>query len=200
VTLPYSPEYSDLEANTVLLERLRETTGGKAYEDDDVSLEEAAKSGVVFRPAPERVKSMLPLWHWLLALACGLLLCDVAVRRLAVEPAQVATKVRNLWARLRGQPVAEPAAAEFMARLQARKAQVGEGLGGRAARRFEGGPSGPAPAGAEASSAPPPSAGPPPTAQPPAPQPEPEPGDYASRLLRAKKRVWEERNKEGGAG
>src|SRR5262249_30683005 len=123
VTLPYSPEFSDLEANTVLLERLRETTGGRAYEDDAVSLEEAAKSGAVFRPAPERVRSMLPLWHWLLALACGLLLCDVAVRRLAVEPAQVAAKVRNLWARLRGRPVAEPGAPEFMARLQARKAQ-----------------------------------------------------------------------------
>jgi uncharacterized membrane protein/Mg-chelatase subunit ChlD len=196
VTLPYSPEFSDLEANTVLLERLRETTGGRAYEDDAVSLEEAAKSGAVFRPAPERVKSMLPLWHWLLALACGLLLCDVAVRRLAVEPAQVAAKVRNLWARLRGLPVAEPAAEAFMGRLRVRTAQAGEGPGGRAARRFEGEPGGLAPAGAEASAVPPSPAGPPPT-QPTAPQPEA--GDYTSRLMQAKKRVWEERNKEGGA-
>ncbi len=198
VTLPYSPEYSDLEANTVLLERLRETTGGRAYEDEDVALEEAAKSGMVFRPAPERVRSLLPLWHWLLALACGLLLGDVAVRRLAVEPAQVAAKARNLWARLRGRPVAEPAAPEFMARLQARKAQVGEALGGRAARRFEGGPGGLAPPGTEPPTVPAPPARPQPSAQPAAPQPEPEAGDYASRLLKAKKRVWEERNKGTG--
>jgi hypothetical protein len=197
VTLPYAPEFSDLESNTALLERLREATAGQAYEDDEVSLTEAAKSGVVFRPAPDRVKSLLPLWHWLVALACGLLLCDVAVRRLAVEPAQVAAKVRDLWARLRGQPVGVPAAVEFMERLQARKAQVGEGFVGRGARRFEGGPGGLAPAGTDAAAAPRPLPGPPPAAQPPAPQPsEPEAGDYASRLLKAKKRVWEEREKD----
>jgi uncharacterized membrane protein/Mg-chelatase subunit ChlD len=195
VTLPYSPEFADLESNTALLERLREMTGGQSYEDDEVSLAEAARSGSVFRPAPERVQGMLPMWHWLLALACGLLLCDVAVRRLAVEPAQVVAKARNLWARLRGEPVAERAAEEHTARLQSHGAQVGEGLAEeRAARRFEGGPGGLAPGGADAAAAPRPPTSPPPS-QPSAPQPGPEAGDYASRLLKAKKRVWEEREK-----
>jgi hypothetical protein len=199
VTLPYSPEYSDLEANTALLERLREATGGQAYEEDEVSLAEAARSGVVFRPAPERVKSMLPLWHWLLALACGLLLCDVAVRRLAVDMGQVRVRAGNLWARLRGQPVAEPARAEYMERLQARKAQVGEGLAAsRGSQRFEGGPVPSAPPAGDVPAAPPPAAGPRLAAQAPAPQPEPEEGDFAGRLLKAKKRVWEERKKEEG--
>jgi hypothetical protein len=139
---------------------------------------------------------MLPLWHWLLALACGLVLCDVAVRRLAVEPAQVAAKVRNLWARLRGQAVAEPTHAEFMDRLQARWAEPGS----RSARRFEGGPGGLAPTGADAAAAPPPPAGPRPAGQPSAPgQPEPE-GGGLDQLLKAKKRVWEERNQDGGNG
>jgi hypothetical protein len=97
---------------------------------------------------------------------------------------------------LRGWPVAEPAVEAFMGRLRARTAPAGEGPGGRPARRFEGGPGGVAPAGAEPSSAPPALAGPP-TAQPAAPQPE-EAGDYTSRLMQAKMRVWEERNKEGG--
>jgi hypothetical protein len=199
VTLPYSPEFSDLETNAALLDRLREMTGGQAYEDDEVSLTEAVKSGVVFRQAPQRVKSMLPLWHWLLALACLLLLCDVAVRRLAVEPRRVAARVQVLWARLRGAPVAEPARAEYMERLQARKAQVAEGVaGGRAAQRFEGGPAPAAPVPAGVPAPQPQPARPQPPAQPPAPQAEPQAGDFASRLLEAKKRVWEERKKEGG--
>jgi hypothetical protein len=195
VTLPYSPEYSDLEANTALLERLREATGGRAYEDDEGSLAEAARSGAVFRPAPERVKSMLPLWHWLLALACGLLLCDVAVRRLAVDIGQVAAKAEVVWARLRGQPVPPPLG-DFLDRLQARKAQVGEGLAGsRGAQRYE---AGPVAGGPPAGTAGPPSQPPPSPAQPPGPPAEPEAGDFADRLLKAKKRVWEEREKEGG--
>jgi hypothetical protein len=86
-----------------------------------------------------------------------------------------------------------------MDRLRSRRGQAGEAPGGRAARRFEGGPGRLAPGGAEDSAAPPPPAGPRPSAQPSAPQPEPEAGDYTSRLMQAKKRVWEERNKEGGA-
>jgi hypothetical protein len=201
VTLPYSPEYSDLEANVALLERLRETTGGEAYEDDEVSLAEAAKSGTPFRQAPQRIKSMLPLWHWLLALACVLLLCDVAVRRLAVEPAQVAAKAREIWARLRGRPVAEPAREEYMERLQARKSEVGATLAeGRSGRRYEGTPRVAAPPVADTSAPFSPAVPPQSAAQPPAGQPEPEAGDFASRLLKAKKRVWEERakDKEGG--
>src|SRR5262249_38178025 len=53
VTLPYSPEFSDLESNTALLERLMEMTGGRSYEDDAELLAEVSKNSVVFRPAVE---------------------------------------------------------------------------------------------------------------------------------------------------
>jgi Mg-chelatase subunit ChlD len=199
VTLPYSPEFADLESNTTLLERLREATGGQTYADDDAALAEATRSGEVFRPSLGRVKSLLPLWHWLLFLTGVLLFFDVAVRRLAVDGKALVEKAALAWARLRGLPVAPSGRPEFLERLQTRQEQLA--AGGRAGRRFEGAPGsgGIAPMIADATA--PPSATPPPGTRPAAsqdvpPQPEAQPGDFASRLLRAKKKVWEERDKD----
>jgi hypothetical protein len=81
-----------------------------------------------------------------------------------------------------------------MDRLQTRKAQAGVG---RAARRFEGEgpeefPTGVDVTGPTAPSRPRPAA----TGPVAGPQAEAEPGDFASRLARAKKRALEERNKK----
>src|SRR5262249_7559559 len=88
-TGPYSPEYSDLETNTALLEKLRAMTDGLTYADDDRALAEAAASGEAFRKAPAFSKNVQPVWQWLLFLAGALLLFDVAARRIAVEPGSV---------------------------------------------------------------------------------------------------------------
>ena len=180
---------------------LARTDGGQRYEEDEILLDEAAKAGTVFRPAPERVKSLLPLWYWLVFLAAVLLVSDVAVRRLAIDPERIAEKRRYVWARLRGLPVPEPRQ-EIVERLQMRHnpgaigpAQV------RSVQRFESGtiPTSGLPSGADATAAPPPPS--PPGATPAAPSlgaapPEPEAGDYASRLLKAKKKALEERKKD----
>jgi hypothetical protein len=195
VTLPYSPEFAELVSNAPLLERLREGTGGRTYPEDDILLEDAAKSGAVFRPAPERVKSLLPMWHWLIFLAAVLLLSDVAVRRLAIEPERIAERARYVWARLRGLPVPELVQSEVVERLQTRPAP-------RGGPRFESDimPAGGVPLGADAAAAP---ASPAPPRTPPtapslgAAPPEPEAADYASRLLKAKKRALDERKKDG---
>jgi Mg-chelatase subunit ChlD/uncharacterized membrane protein len=200
VTLPYSPEFADLESNTALLERLREMTDGKTYTDDDAALAEAVKLGDVFRPSPGKVKSLLPLWHWLLFLTGILLFFDIAVRRIAMDKGAIVERAALIWARLRGLPVAASGRPEFMERIQTRKEQAAASA--RAARRFEGGPvaGGFVPSGADATA--PPSASPPtPGARPAAqadapPQPEDQPGDFASRLLKAKKKIWEERKKD----
>ncbi len=198
VTLPYSPEFAELVSNTPLLERLRELTGGRGYEEDEILLADAAKSGAVFRPAPERVKSLLPLWYWLIFLAAVLLLSDVAVRRLAIEPERIAERGRHVWARLRGLPVPEPRQ-EIAERLQMRRTSAAMRMAQeRAVQRFESGtmPVSGLPLGADATAAPPP----PPGTSPAAPSlgaapPEPEAGDYASRLLKAKKKALDERKK-----
>ncbi len=197
VTLPYSPEFAELVSNTPLLERLRELTGGRSYVEDEILLADAAEPGAVFRPAPERVKSLLPLWYWLVFLAAVLFLSDVAVRRLALSPERIAERARYIWARLRGLPVPEPMHTEVVERLQMRWHPPGM----RSTQRFEGEtrPVGGLPAGADAASAPPASI--PSEARPAGPglgvaQPEPEATDYADRLLKAKKKALEDRKKD----
>jgi len=198
VTIPYSPEFAEMESNTALLERLRDLTDGKTFPDDDEALAQAARSGAAFRPVSVRNLSLLPIWPWLVLAAGFCLFFDVAVRRIAVDPTEVAGQLRALWERMRGRTPVATVGPQFLDRLRSRKAQVGEELGkGLAARRFE----------ADGSVASPPALGELPAVKPrPAPSREPssaprperesEPQDYASRLLRAKKRAMEEREKD----
>jgi hypothetical protein len=200
VSLPYSPEFADTESNTALLERMRELTDGQRYEDDDAALAEAARSRAVFRRGPERVKSLLPLWHWLLFAAGVLLFFDVAVRRIALDSVKVRETAMRAWSRLRGRSVAPPPE-EFFERLRSRKTVVSEGLARpTAARRFEA-PEGapPAPDGPDTGAAPMPPPPPQPTSPPPgaAPQAEAPAEDLMSRLQKAKKKAMDERKKEG---
>jgi hypothetical protein len=147
-------------------------------------------------------RNLQPIWYWLVFFTGVGLFFDVAVRRIAVQPAEAAAAAVRVWERLRGRAGAIVQAPEFIDRLQSRKAKVSEALEQlRAARRFDGGervvaaPGGAdelAGAGVGAPSTRP--------AAPPriAPEKQEEPVDYASRLMKAKQRVWQERepNKE----
>jgi hypothetical protein len=83
-----------------------------------------------------------------------------------------------------------------MDRLRARKAAAGEEMA-RPAPRFEPTPGAAPPPGADAAAPPTPPAAPAPPA---GPQPEAPADDFAARLLKAKRKVWEERNKDPGGG
>ncbi|HZT80016.1 MAG TPA: VWA domain-containing protein, partial [Gemmataceae bacterium] len=223
VTIPYSPEFADLEANTALLEKLRELTDGRSYADEERELAEAAAAvkraegrdekakaeaeqerlakamaEAMFRPGLRQAKSLQNLWHWLVFATAVLLLFDVAVRRISVDPVEVAAKAQAVWDRVRGRPVAVPQTAEFLDRLRTRKAQVGETIG-KAARRYEGGdmPAGPVPTAADDLPATP--SGPRPTSRPASLAPgqpgSEEPEDFASRLMKAKRRAMQDREK-----
>jgi uncharacterized membrane protein len=222
VTIPYSPEFSEMESNAPLMKKLAEQTGGRSFlekprekingqpypdyatvQDGTKTLTEAATSGLVFRrEGLPPAKSLQPIWYWLLVLAGILLLFDVAIRRIAVNATEVAAVAQKGWLKLRGRAVRGDETPQFLERLKSRKAQISETIDKtRATRRFEGEPVVPAapPAGADEG----PSAAPRPTARPPlqprmAPEKEPEAADYASRLMKAKKRVWEEREKDKG--
>jgi uncharacterized membrane protein len=200
VTIPYSPEFSDLESNTALLERVRGLTGGKTFADDDQALAEAARAGEAFRPGLPHFKNLQPIWYWLVFLTAVGLFFDVAVRRIAVDPLAVAAATERVWERLRGREVRTDATPQFFDRLQSRKAQVSETLDrARTTRRFEGGENvAAAPAGAEAAAVDPPRRPSARTASPSAigPEKQEEAADYASRLLRAKKRVWQDRDQD----
>jgi hypothetical protein len=194
VTIPYSPEFAEMESNPALLEKLAHMTGGKVYADDAEVLQAVARHGEVFRPVPRSHAAMQPLWPWLVFLAALCLLLDVAVRRIAIQPEAVWAKSVTLWQRLRGQRKAADALPVFIERLKSRKVQVDEAIEKqKAARKFD------APEGApvkpvESASAAPPAATEKPNAPPPTPQ-EPE-EDFATRLMRAKKKAMEERDKD----
>jgi hypothetical protein len=193
VTVPYSPEFADLESNTTLLERLRAITGGQTYVDGEEELAQTARSGEVFRPGSARVKSLLPLWHWLVFLAGVLLLAEVALRRLALDFHELALAGERIWARLRGLPIPQRGREEFHERLQARKTQVRDTLEQtRVARRIEreAAPTLDVPIATE------PAALPPPPTPPVPPESAREPDDFAERLRRAKKKALEDREKD----
>ncbi|HEV3204594.1 MAG TPA: VWA domain-containing protein [Gemmataceae bacterium] len=203
VTIPYSPEYADLESNAPLLEKLSTLTGGQSYQDDEETLAKASRSGAVFRLAglpPSR--SLQSIWYWLLMLTGIGLFFDVAVRRIAVDPREVVQAAQKGWARLRGRAVEVVPEAVFLERLKSRKAQIAEALQQtRSAKRFEvpessvppGAPLGADELIAQSQSNLPPRPIPQPRLEP---KPEEEAADYTSRLLKAKKKVWQERDPE----
>ncbi len=194
VTLPYSPEFADLESNTALLRRLSEITSGNVYSEDDHSLNEVVRQGEVFRRVTTSAQSPQPMWYWLVLIAGIGLFFDVAVRRIAIEPLEVATAATRAWEKLRGRAEATSATPQFIERLQNRKAQVGETLE-RSTRRFDAGeapPAAPTVATADTAAAarpvaPPASAAPPPTSA------TSETDDTFARLMKAKKKALEER-------
>jgi uncharacterized membrane protein len=201
VTIPYSKEFADMEPDVALLEKLRDITGGMTLDENEASLKQAARSAVVFRPGLPSSRSLQPIWFWLVMFAGVLLFFDVAVRRIAVEPAEVLAKTNRIFQHLRGQLVITSSTPQFLDRLKSRKSEIGELLEKtRAQTRFDTGPGGPVaapPPGADAALPPPiKSTSKPPAAPKVAPASEAEAADFASRLMRAKKRAMEDRDKQ----
>ena len=82
LSVPYSPEYKELEPNNALLDEVVSLSGGKVwdlarYEDVDI-----------FRHDLKPTRTQQPVWDWVLAwVLLPLFLFDVAVRRLASKVA-----------------------------------------------------------------------------------------------------------------
>jgi uncharacterized membrane protein len=193
VTVPYSPEYADLESNTALLKRIADTTGGN-YHEEPADPVELAKQAEFFRKGPETIRAVLPFWFWLLFAAGLILLFDVGVRRISVEPKEVRTAAAKAWGWARRKPVAdEEEEGGMLGALGQRKRQTADVLAKkRAARKFEAGDGAdePAPAGADdyAAKADKPGALPPPP-PPRSAQPDDDAGDdFMTRMRKAKER------------
>jgi uncharacterized membrane protein len=208
VSVPYSDEYRELRSNPAALETIASLTGGEVTTwrfrpDGRPDLPRTLGSVDHFRRDSNLVvpKSYRDLWPNLLWGACCLFLCDVAVRRIAPDFARMRRTAADQWKKFRGQDVAPPV--EYMEKLRSRKAEVGEQLDrSRAATRFEPMPGTPAaPVDEPLLTG---TAGTP--KEPPKPQPagpglapdekKPEPESYTNRLLRAKQKVWEDREKD----
>ncbi len=219
VSVPYSDEYRELRSNPTTLETLASLTEGqvvtwKTTGDGRIDLPRMLGGIDHFRRDPGLInpRSFAALWPTLLWLAACLFLGDVAVRRIAPDMDRIKLAAVNGWNRLRGQEVVR--SSDYLDKLRTRKAEVGEQLDrSRFASRFEapatadpgsrgttatigeplleGGQPGERPRARPAAGTPTgPGAGLAPDA------PRPQDASYTNRLLKAKQRVWEDREKE----
>ncbi len=115
----YSPEFSASEPNTHLLKRLADVTGGKVL-NPDLAADNPFQH--------DRLKTFQPrdLWEWLLKLAILLFPLDVGLRRIYIDRAEWLKAARTLrrWVLFwKGEP-RPPEADESLAALLARRDQI----------------------------------------------------------------------------
>ncbi|HEY4232583.1 MAG TPA: VWA domain-containing protein [Lacipirellulaceae bacterium] len=209
VSVGYSDEFRERETNTPLLESIAKLTakGGKAGELL-APLPDLPKNGAnptfdaqltvdPFRRDLPRAVASQDIWPWLVMMGSCLFFADVFVRRVQISLEWLAP----VWARFaetvlrRKRPVAT---APTMERLRSRKADIERTIETRrAATRFEPDPTIAAEPGAAQPTATRPAAiGPTSGTAPKQEADQPEAESYTERLLKAKKQVWKDRDKE----
>ena len=213
ISVPYSDEYRELKSNPGTLETLASLTNGEVLSwkrrvDGTIDLARTLDESRPFRrdQYTQTPRGLSPLWPLLLFFAATMFLGDVAIRRVSPDFERIWKLTRDQWEKLRGREVAPPV--EYMEKLKSRKAEVNDQIDrSRAATRYEA----PAPSDAPPSpnvvdelmqggttAARPAERRP----QPPSPGlaadgPKPEAESYTNRLLKAKNKVWEDREKDG---
>lgn len=153
VTVPYSPEFIDLESNTALMKKLAEMTGG-VYFDEPTDPAALVKAHDFYRPPPPDVevqRPALPFWFWLAFAAGVLLFVDVGVRRISLEFKEVRHGARKLWAKVRRGEDLPDDEDGVLSKLGQRKKATAAAIAKRAAQKFEADDAPPdaAPAGAD---------------------------------------------------
>lgn len=88
VSVAFSPEYRELRANEPFLSQLAEKTGGRK-----LTLDQAVQAFDESTLKPAEVKR--PIWEDLIRYMLLLFLIDVAVRRIAINPIELARKLRR---------------------------------------------------------------------------------------------------------
>lgn len=123
VLVPYSPEFQTAGSDPLFMERLARAGGGK----------EITEPAAAFARDLPKAPGRLPLDQWLLALALLLWPLDIAMRRLAMTPAEIGEALRRR--RERGAAaVPASAAAAALGRLRERRAEAPPAGGAPAAR------------------------------------------------------------------
>lgn len=89
VTRPYADEYRTLQDNAALLRLVAERTGGRVVSPDPTRADLWARAGL------EMPVSLRPIWIQMAVLALGIFLLDVAVRRVRIDPALIASLLRR---------------------------------------------------------------------------------------------------------
>ncbi len=116
-----SAEYRRYESNPRLLARVMELTGGRALD-----LARPMDAELFDREGMQPSRTALPAWGILLWLAVGLLLLDVAARRVAWDATSLRRALARASARVAPSHVRGRAAAETLASLRQASAQADE--------------------------------------------------------------------------
>jgi uncharacterized membrane protein len=133
LAVPYSPEFATVRSNDGLLLQLAQSTHGRVID------EAALASTDLFSHDLPPTRDLQPIWFWLVFLAAVLLLFDVMVRRIAIQPAAIAAKAGEVYRRFRGQARLSAESQSYFERLKSKKTDVGEKLEkAKATARFEG--------------------------------------------------------------
>jgi hypothetical protein len=214
VNVGYSQEFLDRQANSPLLASLAElqARGGEPGKllppltnVPERNAEQALAPQLAFDPfrrdLPKAVASQ-DIWHWLVLVGSCVFLADVFVRRVQISflwMAPIWTRALDTVLRRERQAPAP----EVMNRLRSRKAELDRSIESRrAATRFEPDAAMPADpaalATAEAKATTPRPASPAGNADSSTAPDKPQPDAYTSRLLKAKKQVWKDRNEDRG--
>ena len=202
VSVAYSPEYSQLQANLSLLEELRARTKGRMLA--------AADPKVVFdRTGLAPAEARHALWENLVQWMVVLFLVDVAIRRIAINPIELARKARRFLAEISGRERPAAATEAVLTTLKGTRDRVREeqttrapseaGTPPQASARYEAPPSAAkatedlsrALGGATQQDVPV-------VARPTAKKPPVSEGEYTSRLLKAKRKAREDMDKGEG--
>jgi hypothetical protein len=188
LAVPYSPEFATVKSNEGLLQQVAGLTKGRVIE------ESALAQANLFDHDLPATRTLKPVWHWLVFVAALLLLFDVMVRRIAIQPAAISAKVSEAYRRLRGTVTLSEQSQQYFERLKSKKAGIGEQLEkAKATRRFEG-----TVEQAAVLESPRPRAGPPGANAPGWPEAVPEArpvgaaDDFAARLMKAKQKAREQ--------
>ncbi|MCK4343336.1 MAG: hypothetical protein KAY37_16600, partial [Phycisphaerae bacterium] len=105
LSVAYSPEYSQMRANLPLLEELRSRTDGRL-------LSHSAPDAVFDRAGLPPAETRHVMWETLVRWLLLLFLVDIAIRRIALNPIEMARKVRRFVGEMagRGRPPSEAVA------------------------------------------------------------------------------------------
>jgi hypothetical protein len=121
LSVAFSPEYRELETNEALLGEIAERTGGRVLTPPEAA---AAFDMSTLAQAEAR----RPIWEFLIRWMLLLFLLDVAVRRIAINPIEIARKLRRFIGEMAGKRQPAEASAAVLSTLKGARAQARDDL------------------------------------------------------------------------
>lgn len=121
LSVAFSPEYRELQTNDALLSELSERTGGRVL----THAEAPSAFDTAGLPQAEARRS---IWEYLIRWMLLLFLLDVAVRRIAINPIEIARKVRRFIGEMAGKRQPAEASAAVLSALKGTRQRMRDEL------------------------------------------------------------------------